>query len=274
MSIHAMNAVREMDIRPCGRKFVAMALADYADEGGSCYPSVAKLAAYTSQGEKTVRDHLNALEKDGFLTRERSRNNSGQLGQYRYKINQRRNSPVAEFASGEKRPQPAAKSAGHIHQYSNLTVREPSVSVRSPRPEDAVSVWNEVCVPVGLPQPRSKIPKRRFSALKARLNAEGIDVWREACVRVAGSAFCRGETSRGGWKADIDFLASESGFTKVLEGKYDQSTNVGGNSAADNTQRHRSAFHRALSPDGRGAGDDSGGEDDGCIEAPRVAVAR
>lgn len=141
MSIEAINAVRRMEIRPCGRKFIVMALADYADENGSCYPSVKTLADYTCQGEKTVRDHLIALEQMGFLTRERTRNDSGQLGQYRYKINYRRNSPVAEFASGEKPPSPAAKSAGHNHQNSNLTVREPLEGAREPRASRLPENW-------------------------------------------------------------------------------------------------------------------------------------
>lgn len=139
MSLEAINNVRQMDIRPCGRKFVAMALADYADENGSCYPSVETLARYTSQGEKTVRDHLKALEEMGFLTRERSRNSHGQMGQYRYTIHHRRNLPVAKSASGEKRHSPPAKSAGHIHQTLSTNVERNSKSAReekTPLPDD------------------------------------------------------------------------------------------------------------------------------------------
>lgn len=115
MSNEAINAVARSTIRPSGRKFVAMALADYADEAWSCFPSVAQLAAYTCQGEKTVRDHLAALEESGCIDRERQRRADGTLGRYLFVI-QRRNLPVAKIASGEKPPKPAAKSAAHNPQ--------------------------------------------------------------------------------------------------------------------------------------------------------------
>lgn len=127
MSNEALTAVAKSDIRPSGRKFVAMALADYADEAWSCFPSVEQLARYTSQGEKTVRDHLDALESAGVLTRERQRRDDGTLGRYRFKL-QRRNLPVAEIANGEKHPEPAAKSATHNPQ------REPSSVVAEREP--------------------------------------------------------------------------------------------------------------------------------------------
>jgi hypothetical protein len=117
MSNEAITAVAKSALKPSGRKFVAMALADYADEEWSCFPSIAQLAAYTSQGEKTVRDHLDALESEGYITRERQRRADGTMGRYRFII-QRRISPVADFASGEKQPKPAADFAGH-NPHSN-----------------------------------------------------------------------------------------------------------------------------------------------------------
>lgn len=108
MSNEALTAVAKADVRPSGRKFVLMALADYADESWSCFPSVSQLTVYTSQGDKTVRDHLDALERDGILTRVRHRREDGTLGRYRFKI-QRQNLPVAKIAGGEIHP--VAKSA-------------------------------------------------------------------------------------------------------------------------------------------------------------------
>lgn len=118
MSNEALTAISKADIKPSGRKFVLMALADYADENWSCFPSVAQLARYTGQGEKTVRDHLDALDADRILTRNRTRNDDGTLGRYRFQI-QRRNLPVAEIARGEKPSSPAAKSAGHNPQVNH-----------------------------------------------------------------------------------------------------------------------------------------------------------
>lgn len=121
MSNEALTAVAKSDIRPSGRKFVAMALADYADEAWSCFPSVEQLAQYTSQGEKTVRDHLDALEEAGVISRDRQRRDDGTLGRYRFKLH-RRNLPVAKIARGEKLPEPAAKSATHNPQLEPSSV--------------------------------------------------------------------------------------------------------------------------------------------------------
>lgn len=115
MSIEAINAVAKMHIEPSGRKFVAMALANYADENWTCFPSAKKLAAWTSQGEKTIRRHLDDLEECGFIIRDRQRREDGTLGVYRFHI-QRSFSPEANLASGQNVPQPAAKMAAHNHQ--------------------------------------------------------------------------------------------------------------------------------------------------------------
>jgi len=130
MSISAINAVRHMDVRPSGRKFVLMALSDFADEAGECFPSVQTLARYTAQGDKTVRDHLQALQLAGIITRIRTRNSAGQLGQYRYRLHldvaaqhgASTNKPPADFASGEKQPEPPADFAGHNHHTTSNEV--------------------------------------------------------------------------------------------------------------------------------------------------------
>lgn len=135
MSNEALTAVSKSDIRPSGRKFVLMALADYADENWSCFPSVDQLAKYTGQGEKTVRDHLLSLETDGMLSRDRQRREDGTLGRYRFKIH-RRNLPVANFARGEKQPEPPANFAAHNPQENHhISTSLRSVDKRTPRQE-------------------------------------------------------------------------------------------------------------------------------------------
>lgn len=135
MSNEALTAVAKSDIRPSGRKFVLMALADYADEEWSCFPSVDQLATYTAQGNKTVRDHLDALEELGILTRERQRRKDGTLGRYRFII-QWRNLPEAKSARGEKQPTPAADFAAHNPQLEpSSTSSLRSEGKRTPRDE-------------------------------------------------------------------------------------------------------------------------------------------
>lgn len=116
MSIEVMSAIFKCPIKPCGRKFVAIALANFADEKGSCFPSVRKLCQFTSQSERTVRTHLSDLDNEGYIEAKRTRREDGNYGVNRYQFDlgfiQRQFSPAAIFANGEKRPKPAAKIAG------------------------------------------------------------------------------------------------------------------------------------------------------------------
>lgn len=132
---------------------------------------------------------------------------------------------------------------------------------------NAVETWAAICQPVGLPVPR-KITKARRAAIAARLRDEKLAGWEAACRRVADSPFCRGENDRG-WKADIDFLATESKFNAVMEGKYDQlgHTNRAGlqDPAIANANRRRNAWREAIAADGHIGGD---GHSAGAIEGP------
>jgi DNA-binding transcriptional ArsR family regulator len=130
-----MHIVRHAEIRPSGRKFVMMALADYADEAGECFPHVSTLASYTGQSEKTVRDHLNALEAAGWIKRKRSRREDGTLAGYRFAI-QRQNSPVADFASGEKRTKPPAKITGQEPPDLTTSSNNNGASAKTALPDD------------------------------------------------------------------------------------------------------------------------------------------
>jgi hypothetical protein len=69
----------DQPIAPAGKKFVLVALADFADDQGYCYPFVETIAGMTSQGESTVRTHIASLIADGLLrTEKRERKDGGQ----------------------------------------------------------------------------------------------------------------------------------------------------------------------------------------------------
>lgn len=50
-----------------GRKAVLMALAEFADEWGSCFPSQALLAEVTEQSVRTIREQLAWLRDNGLI---------------------------------------------------------------------------------------------------------------------------------------------------------------------------------------------------------------
>lgn len=71
MSAWATTWAYEQEIGPCGKKAVLVALAHFADEDGFCYPGQETLAGMTSQGVSTVRAHVESLEKDGLINRDK-----------------------------------------------------------------------------------------------------------------------------------------------------------------------------------------------------------
>lgn len=135
-----------------------MALADYADEEWSCFPSVKQLADYTGQGEKTVRDHLDALVEAGIISRQRHRRDDGTLGRYRFFIH-RRILPVANFARGEKQPSPAADFATHNPHTNPHTSSLRSEVARERVPSRFDDFWSLYPNKVGKADARKKFDK-------------------------------------------------------------------------------------------------------------------
>lgn len=142
MSIDMLKAVKDAKFGSSGRKYVMQCLADYADENGACWPSVALISIYTEQGEKTVRNHLKNLTELGVIKRQRQRREDGTLGRYRFYIQTQnfgtsgQNSQLADLGktSGQKGQKPVAKSAAHCNQLTTNELpleAKPKVSTKN-----------------------------------------------------------------------------------------------------------------------------------------------
>ena len=68
------------------RKLLLLALANYADETGVCWPSQETLARDTEQSVDTVQRQLDVLEQLRLLTRQRMPKRRGQWQGYRYRL--------------------------------------------------------------------------------------------------------------------------------------------------------------------------------------------
>jgi hypothetical protein len=78
MSNRALTWAFEQAVEPAGAKFVLVALADGAgDEDYSCISGQERLARMTGQGVRTVRRHLDDLERAGLIVRERRKRKDG-----------------------------------------------------------------------------------------------------------------------------------------------------------------------------------------------------
>lgn len=76
-----------------------------------------------------------------------------------------------------------------------------------------------------LPECRSMSENRQEAAEKLWSKNPSTEYWSNVVMRMAASAFCRGEKNKPGkfedWKADFDFLIDEETHIKVMERKYD-----------------------------------------------------
>lgn len=69
MSFAALDWAWKVRTGSSGRKAVLMALAQFADDEGVCYPGQDTLARHTELSSRSVRDHLVWLEEHGYITR-------------------------------------------------------------------------------------------------------------------------------------------------------------------------------------------------------------
>ena len=73
MSIKALNWAWSQDLKT-GPKFALVALADYADADGCCWPAYGVLADKCGMSERSVKGHIQALEAAGYLVKTHRRN--------------------------------------------------------------------------------------------------------------------------------------------------------------------------------------------------------
>ena len=116
MSNEALTWAFKQDLKT-GAKFVLVALADYADENYSCYPSFDQIGDKTGMKNRAVSTHISYLTNEQFISKKRTRNSAGNLGRYRYKLHLH-NLPLGEIPTCKKRQSLPAKSAGHNPQLN------------------------------------------------------------------------------------------------------------------------------------------------------------
>lgn len=89
--------------------------------------------------------------------------------------------------------------------------------------QEALDLWNTAAVECKWPLVR-RLTADRERKLYALLK-NGLDDWREAIAKAKASDFLCGRTSRSekhaGWRFSFDFFVTDSRFTRILEGVYD-----------------------------------------------------
>lgn len=89
--------------------------------------------------------------------------------------------------------------------------------------QEALDLWNETAAVCGWPVVR-RLTSDRERKLRSLLR-NGIEDWKEALAKAQLSDFLNGRTMRSekheGWRFNFDFFITDSRFTRILEGVYD-----------------------------------------------------
>ena len=85
MSVHALSWAFQCSVKNPSEKLVLLALANYADSTGLCWPKVRTLCVDTSLSERTVRTALRRLDGD-FIAVEKRRGKMGQQASSVYRL--------------------------------------------------------------------------------------------------------------------------------------------------------------------------------------------
>lgn len=230
MSIKLMTAVWEREDLASTQKLVLLALADWANDEGLCWPSINRLAVKASLTARAVQKAIRSLEDVGFIRREEI---AGKGNRYWISIPVNNVHPCTTFTPPlnevHPTPEPRSPNTSKTHQL-NTNLNCASSDAR-PQPDlleneaqtsnnEAVSVsdiieyWNEVADRIGKPKVQ-RLSGGRQQVIKARIKENSIDDFVTVFRNIERSDFLRN------WKAmGFDWVFKAGNFQKILEGNY------------------------------------------------------
>lgn len=133
MSVKLMAKIWDDGPEGQGERFVLLALADYANDAGECWPALASVARKCCLTDRGVRKILRRLEDDGWLETEVG---GGRHGCSKYTINPERGSPRNVVPPGTRVQETRNQSAENPERGS----AEPSRTIKEPSKKDAREV--------------------------------------------------------------------------------------------------------------------------------------
>jgi uncharacterized protein YdaU (DUF1376 family) len=198
------------------------------DAGGPIFFDKRRLArrmccpqnTFTTIIEDLIADGKVTLN-DGFLSNARAEIELKKLGQKRLLASESAKTrwqekpsktTVADMPTHSERNANQSQSHNHSKKLKQKEDLEPGIS-------EAVKVWNEMAKANDLPVCMKAVGKRAVQ-LQARLKEIGLDGWKALVASIPSQPFLVGKAGERPFKADIDFLVTDSSFTKILEGRY------------------------------------------------------
>jgi len=177
-----MNWAWHQDLKPVP-KLVLMALADAADDQGTCWPSVATIANKVGVSTRTVRRVMQALTSCELLTAEPRYRGDGSCSSNRYRLSLEGGDNLSPAPDGgDTTPGHASQGPPDTRVIPGTTIGNQKESSQPPRPE------NEQPDRGGgklsdLVYPKALLPAERARAelmiamLAAPLNQQVLDEW-------------------------------------------------------------------------------------------------
>lgn len=111
------------------------------------------------------------------------------------------------------------KRIEQIRKEKTLSENSKGVSTKCPH-DEIQKLWNEICVPAGLPQYMKRTPARDKQIRSRWANGlPDLEQWEKFFRYVLKSKFLTGQSDRP-FRPTIDWVTKQSNYVKILEGNY------------------------------------------------------
>lgn len=235
MSNHLISEAYKRRIEGLAKKSVMVLLADKAsDDGTGIWASKQTMADELGTSKQTIIATIKALIAEDLVCEIGQRRNvNGYTVEYAINVRALKALPLVKAhcdrsstvtgqaispVKDNDRTSQAALPKPSLNPSPQSSSNEDDTPVL--RPEHVVEAWNALAQRHGLPIVKKLTDKRR-KALRARIAEHDLDDFTEAIAAIERSPFLLGD-SKGGWRADFDFLLQPSSFVKLIEGSYDR----------------------------------------------------
>lgn len=224
MSIKLMTAVWEREDLSYTHKLVLLALADWANDEGLCWPSINRLAVKTSMAGRSVQRLIRQLEEMGFIHREEE---IGKGNRYWIKIPLTQCHPCHSVTPPltvcHPTPDTVSPNTSEIHQLtttlicaSNDAPEQPALieNEQALSIHDVVEAWNDTADKLGKPKVQ-RLSDGRKQVIRQRIKQNTLDDFVTVFRNIERSEFLRN------WKGiGFDWVFKAGNFQKILEGNY------------------------------------------------------
>lgn len=243
MSVEAINWALRQDTDEPVDKLILIALANYAGDDHSSFPSRRKLSEIGMCSLDTVDRANRRLEARGLVAKETRLHPAGGKASNCYVLAvEGVAAPCGQGdgVSGDSRtmrggqPHHAARVAAQqsgegsrIGCGHKEPPKEPPKEIDPLTPKGgptklealrAFEAYNATALRCGLPQASQMTPGRQKKII-ARLREYGLDGWTQALANIEKSSFLTGGTDAG-FRADLDFMVQAKSFGKLHDGGY------------------------------------------------------